>query len=92
MEKIRTDKTDLGWSMTTVLADARAGTNTWKGKQTDKPLFVANYYPNVWQLAVTAAIRRPEVRRTSRGRRSASRRAATRASPRAGSCSCASTA
>jgi TRAP transporter TAXI family solute receptor len=54
MEKIRTDKADLGWSMTTVLADARAGTNTWKGKQTDKPLFVANYYPNVWQLAVTA--------------------------------------
>jgi uncharacterized protein len=54
MEKIRGDKADLGWSMTTVLADARAGTNTWKGKQTDKPLFVANYYPNVWQLAVTA--------------------------------------
>lgn len=55
MEKIRNDKADLGWSMTTVLADARAGTNTWKGKQTDKPLFVANYYPNVWQLAVTQA-------------------------------------
>lgn len=54
MEKIRSDKADLGWSMTTVLADARAGANTWKGKQTDKPLFVANYYPNVWQLAVTA--------------------------------------
>jgi TRAP transporter TAXI family solute receptor len=54
MEKIRSDKTDLAWSMTTVLSDARAGTNTWKGKQTDKPLFVANYYPNVWQLAVTA--------------------------------------
>ncbi len=52
MEKIRNDKADLGWSMTTVLADARAGTNTWKGKQTDKPLFVANYYPNVWQLVV----------------------------------------
>jgi TRAP transporter TAXI family solute receptor len=52
MEKIRGDKADLGWSMTTVLADARAGANTWKGKQTDKPLFVANYYPNVWQLAV----------------------------------------
>ena len=30
------------------------GPNSWKGKQTDKPLFVANYYPNVWQLAVTA--------------------------------------
>lgn len=52
MEKMRNDKADLGWSMTTVLADARAGANTWKGKQTDKPLFVANYYPNVWQLVV----------------------------------------
>lgn len=54
MEKMRNDKADLAWSMTTVLADARAGTNTWKGKQTDKPLFVANYYPNVWQLVVPA--------------------------------------
>jgi TRAP transporter TAXI family solute receptor len=53
MEKMRGDKTDLAWSMTTVVADARAGTNSWKGKQTDKPMFVANYYPNVWQLAVT---------------------------------------
>lgn len=55
MEKMRNDKTDLGWSMTTVLADARAGTNSWKGKQTDKPLFVANYYPNVWQLVAPTA-------------------------------------
>jgi TRAP transporter TAXI family solute receptor len=54
MEKMRNDKADLGWSMTTVLSDARAGANTWKGKQTDKPLYVANYYPNVWQLAVPA--------------------------------------
>jgi TRAP transporter TAXI family solute receptor len=54
MEKIRSDKADLGWSMTTVVSDARAGANTWKGKQTDKALFVANYYPNVWQLAVPA--------------------------------------
>ena len=54
MEKIRNDKADIGWSMTTVLADARAGVNTWKGKQTDKPLIVANYYPNVWQLIVPA--------------------------------------
>ena len=54
MEKMRNDKADLAWSMTTVLADARAGTNSWKGKQTDKPLFVANYYPNVWQLVVPA--------------------------------------
>jgi TRAP transporter TAXI family solute receptor len=55
MEKMRNDKTDLGWSMTTVLADARAGTNSWKGKQTDKPLFVANFYPNVWQLVAPTA-------------------------------------
>jgi TRAP transporter TAXI family solute receptor len=54
MEKFRSDKADLGWSMTTVLADARAGNGTWKGKQTDKPLYVANYYPNVWQLVVPA--------------------------------------
>jgi TRAP transporter TAXI family solute receptor len=53
MEKMRNDKTDLAWSMTTVVADARMGANSWKGKQTDKPMFVANYYPNVWQLAVT---------------------------------------
>jgi TRAP transporter TAXI family solute receptor len=55
MEKMRNDKADIGWSMTTVMADARAGANSWKGKQTDKPLFVANYYPNVWQLAVPAS-------------------------------------
>ncbi len=54
MEKIRNDKADLGWSMTTVVADARAGVGSWKGKQTDKPLLVANYYPNVWQLVVPA--------------------------------------
>src|SRR5919109_1101840 len=52
MEKFRNDKADLGWSMTTVLADARAGAGSWKGKQTDKAMFVANYYPNVWQLVV----------------------------------------
>ena len=55
MEKMRNDKADLGMSMTTVTADARAGVNTWKGKQTDKPLFVANFYPNVWQLVVPLA-------------------------------------
>jgi TRAP transporter TAXI family solute receptor len=62
MEKIRTDKADIGWSMTTVTADARAGVNSWKGKQTDKPLFIANYYPNVWQLVVPldAPIRKVE--------------------------------
>jgi len=52
MEKIRSDKADIGWSMTTVLADARNGTGAFKGKQTDKALYVANYYPNVWQLVV----------------------------------------
>jgi uncharacterized protein len=55
MEKMRNDKADLGWSMTTVMADAKAGTGSWKGKQTDKALFVANFYPNVWQLTVPQA-------------------------------------
>jgi TRAP transporter TAXI family solute receptor len=54
MEKIRNDKADLGWSMTNVLADARDGKGQWAGKQTDKALYVANYYANVWQLVVPA--------------------------------------
>ena len=54
MEKIRTDKADLGWSMSNVLYDARAGSGQWAGKQTDKPLYVATMYPNVWQLLVPA--------------------------------------
>lgn len=54
MEKIRSDKADLGWSMTNVLADARNGQGDFKGKQTDKALYVANFYPNVWQMAVPA--------------------------------------
>lgn len=54
MEKIRTDKADLGWSMTNVLYDARNGKGQWSGKQTDRPLYVATYYPNVWQLVVPA--------------------------------------
>ena len=52
MEKIRNDKADLGWSMTNVLSDALTGKGQWAGKQTDRPLYVATYYPNVWQLAV----------------------------------------
>ena len=54
MEKIRNDKADLGWSMTTVMADARSGTGQFEGKPTDKALYVANFYPNVWQLVVPA--------------------------------------
>jgi len=54
MEKIRGDKADLGWSMTTVLSDARSGKGQWQGKQTDKPFYVATMYPNVWQLVVAA--------------------------------------
>jgi hypothetical protein len=54
MEKIRTDKADIGWSMTTVMADAQAGTGQFEGKKTDKGLYVANFYPNVWQMAVPA--------------------------------------
>jgi TRAP transporter TAXI family solute receptor len=54
IEKIRTDKADIGWSMTTIMADARAGAGQLAGKQTDKALHVANFYPNVWQLVVPA--------------------------------------
>jgi hypothetical protein len=54
MEKIRNDKADLGWSMTTVVADAREGKGQFAGKPTDKALFIANFYPNVWQLVVPA--------------------------------------
>ena len=54
MEKIRNDKADLGWSMTNVLYDARNGKGQWTGKQTDRPMYVASYYPNVWQLVVPA--------------------------------------
>ncbi|WP_421998916.1 TAXI family TRAP transporter solute-binding subunit [Reyranella sp.] len=54
MEKLRTDKADIGWSMTTVVADARGGVGQFAGKPTDKALFVANFYPNVWQLVVPA--------------------------------------
>lgn len=54
MEKIRNDKADLGWSMTNVLYDAREGRGQWAGKQTDKPMYVATMYPNVWQLVVPA--------------------------------------
>lgn len=52
MEKIRTEKADLGWSMTNIMADAQSGVGAWKGKKTDKALYVANFYPNVWQLLV----------------------------------------
>jgi TRAP transporter TAXI family solute receptor len=55
MEKIRNDKADLGWSMTNVLSDALMGTGQWAGKKTDRPMLVATYYPNVWQLVVPAA-------------------------------------
>jgi TRAP transporter TAXI family solute receptor len=54
MEKIRADKADIGWSMTTVMSDARKGEGQFEGKQTDKGLYVANFYPNVWQLVVPA--------------------------------------
>jgi len=54
MEKIRSDKADIGWSMTTVMADARAGEGQFAGKATDKALHVANFYPNVWQMVVPA--------------------------------------
>jgi TRAP transporter TAXI family solute receptor len=55
LEKIRNGKADLGWSLTTVVADARSGQGQFAGKPTDKALHVANFYPNVWQLVVPAS-------------------------------------
>lgn len=52
IEKIRVDKADLGWTMTVSLADACQGIGPFKGKKTDKPMYVMNMYPNVFQLAV----------------------------------------
>ncbi len=54
MEKIRTDKADIGWSMTNIMADAQSGSGQFEGKKTDKGLYIANFYPNVWQMAVPA--------------------------------------
>jgi len=55
MEKMRNDKTDLGWSMTTVLADARAGHELVEGQADRQAPLRANYYPNVWQLVAPTA-------------------------------------
>ncbi len=55
MEKLRNGKADLAWSTPTVVFDARAGRGVWAGKQTDRPLLVAAFYPNVWQLVVPAS-------------------------------------
>ena len=52
IEKIRVDKADLGWTMTVSLADAFQGVGPFKGKQTDKAMYVMNMYPNVFQVAV----------------------------------------
>jgi TRAP transporter TAXI family solute receptor len=54
MEKMRTGKAELGWSMPNVVYDARAGRGPWAGKPTDRPMHVATFYPNVWQLVVPA--------------------------------------
>lgn len=55
MEKLRNGKADLAWSSPNVVFDARAGQGVWAGKQTDRPLLVATFYPNVWQLVVSAS-------------------------------------
>ena len=55
MEKMRNDKADLAWSMTNVLSDALTGSGQWAGKKTDRPMYVATFYPNVWQLVVPAS-------------------------------------
>lgn len=54
LEKIRTDKADIGWAFATALFDLRAGRGYWQGKKSDKHVLLANVYPNVWQFAVLA--------------------------------------
>jgi len=54
MEKLLTDRTDLGWSTTTIVFDARAGKGRWKDKPADKLRYVAAYYATPWHLAVPA--------------------------------------
>jgi hypothetical protein len=54
IEKMRNGKADLAWSNPHVLFDARQGKGVWAGKATDRPLHVATFYPNVWQLVVPA--------------------------------------
>jgi TRAP transporter TAXI family solute receptor len=54
IEKMRTGKADLAWSAPHVVFDARRGRGAWVGKATDRPLHVASFYPNVWQLVVPA--------------------------------------
>jgi hypothetical protein len=54
MEKLRNDQADLGWSLTSVLHDAREGRGSWSGRRTGRPMYVATYYPNVWHLVVPA--------------------------------------
>jgi TRAP transporter TAXI family solute receptor len=55
IEKILQDKADLGWSMSALFFDARAGEGRWRGRQTGKLLHVAAFHPNVWHLVVPAA-------------------------------------
>ena len=47
------DKADIGWSMTTVMSDARDGQGQFAGKPTDKILYIANFYP---KAVITARV------------------------------------
>jgi TRAP transporter TAXI family solute receptor len=54
IEKLMTDRADLGWSTTTTFFDARTGKGRWKDRPGDKLFYVASYYPTIWHLAVPA--------------------------------------
>jgi hypothetical protein len=54
VEKILTDRADLGWSTTTIFFDARSGKGRWKDKPGDRLTYVATYYATPWHLAVPA--------------------------------------
>lgn len=55
IEKIVTDRADLGWSMTALAFDARARVGRWKDRATDRLVHVATFHANVWHLVVPAA-------------------------------------
>ena len=59
MEKIRNDKADIGWSMTTVMSDAQKGEGQFAGKQTDKGLLSPTSTPTSgsWWCPRTATSR-----------------------------------
>lgn len=54
LEKLMTDRAQIGWATTTVVFDARSGRGRWKDRPGDRLTYVASYYPTAWHLATPA--------------------------------------